>query len=345
VGTGLTLRYADGQVVVARVRPGSSAARADLRPGDALILLRGVPALYRLGRALRWRGWARLAAGLQYAASRVIISRPWYPDTPMPSERLVVERGGRRFSVILPGAREPELEQREFGLKRLDCGIGLLRVGSFVGARRRVWKHLRALLARARTTGLRGLILDLRGNRGGAQGLAATLVRHLIRRPVVIGYHRYLRSELLARHVPIIKSLAASPHDARWTVWVKEVLKPRPGTLALPVIALVDEVCASACETVARAIKAAPIGALYGRPTAGSSGLPVRIALPRSQLIITLPTWQSATHLRQPVEGHGVPPDRLIPLRRADLARGRDAPLEQARADLCRTLARTRPGR
>lgn len=348
VDVGLTFRYVQGQVAVVRVRPGSTGERAGVRPGDVILLVGHRPALSRMGASLRWRGWARLAAGLQLAASRVMIARPWYPDTPMPAEIVLIQRGAQRLPMTLVGGRTPPRDKLHFGLRTLTCPgtrtgargrVGVLRVSTFVGPRRKLWKRLAELLARARR--LDALVLDLRGNRGGSQGLAHRLVARLIRRPVVAGEYRYLRTQVLARRVPVLGKLPADPKDTRWTTWQKDTILPAPDGLGLPVAALVDEVCASSCETVARALSAAPGVKVYGRPTAGSSGLPVRVALPHSRLLVSLPSWQSRTASGRLIEGNGVAPQVLVPLRLAPLRAGRDVPLERAAADLCKALAST----
>jgi C-terminal processing protease CtpA/Prc len=333
-------------VVVVRVRPGSTGERAGVRPGDVILLVGHRPALSRLGASLRWRSSARLAAGLQFAASRLMIGRPWYPDTPMPTERVLIQRGTQRLPLTLVGGRSPPREQRHFGLRTLTCPgarvrVGVLRVSTFVGPRRKVWKRLAGLLARARSLGLGlgALVVDLRGNRGGSQGLAHRLVARLIQRPVVAGEYRYLRTQVLARRVPVLSKLPADPADTRWTTWQKDTISPAPDGVRVPVTALVDEVCASSCETVARALSAAPGVKLYGRPTAGSSGLPVQVPLPHSRLLVSLPTWQSRTAGGRLIEGNGVVPHVRVNLDLATLRAGKDAPLDRAVADLCKALA------
>jgi C-terminal processing protease CtpA/Prc len=169
------------------------------------------------------------------------------------------------------------------------------------------------------------------------------LVRRLIAAPVIAGHHRYLRSPVLAPQVPIIRSLAADPADPRWTVWVPDPVEPAKDALRLPVAVLVDEVCASACETAARAFRAAPTATLYGEPTAGSSGLPVNLPLPRSRLLVSVPTWQARTADGTLIEGNGVAPTVRVPLTLADLQAGRDAPLERALDDRCRAASPSPP--
>lgn len=332
VGVGLELRYLRGQVVVVRVRPGSPAARAGVRPGDVLLLVGQTGALSRLGSSLRWRGWSRLSAGLQYAASRVMVSRPWYPDTPMPEERVTILRGRQRRFVTLRGAPTPPLLERAAGLRRLPGGVGLLTLRTFAGPRERLWARIAGLMDKARSS--RGIILDLRGNRGGAQGIAHRLVARLIGRPVVVGRYRYRRSPEIAKRVPIVSRLPADPTDPRWTRWQAERIEPAAHPYPGPVQVIVDELCASACETVARAARATPKLTLYGRPTAGSSGLPVRVVLPESRLVISLPTWQSRTADGLPVEGRGVRPEVRVALSLEALRSGRDLAVERALADL-----------
>jgi C-terminal processing protease CtpA/Prc len=275
-----------------------------------------------------------------------MIGRPWFPDTPKPRAQLLLQRGTSRLTVTLEGRPTPPAPERHLHLRTRACPdrpaqVGLLRVGTFGGAPRLLWERLRRLLDQARR--LDALVLDLRGNRGGSQGLAHRLVARLIRRPVVAGEYRYLRTEVLARRVPVLVKLPADPRDSRWTTWQADTITPHARALTIPVAAVVDEVCASACESVARALSAAPGITLYGRPTAGSSGLPVRVPLPESRLLVSLPSWQSRTAGGQLVEGRGVIPAMPVPLTLAGLRAGRDAPLERAHADLCLRLPRPGP--
>ncbi len=350
VDVGLTFRYLKGQVVVVRVRSGSTAQRAGVRPGDVFLLVGDRPALSRVGSSLRWRGWARLAAGLQFAASRVMIARPWYPDTPMPAERVLIQRGDKRLVLRLAGGRTPPRDKLYFGLRIQTCPgakqrVGVLRVSTFVGPRRQILKRLSELLGRTVSHGLGALVVDLRGNRGGSQGVAHRLVSRLIRRPVVAGEYRYLRTQVLAQRVAVLSKLPADPKDMRWTTWQQDTIAPAPDRVRVPVAALVDEVCASSCETVARALSAAPGVSLYGRATAGSSGLPVRVPLPHSRLLVSLPSWQSRSAKGRLIEGNGVAPQVHIPLRLAPLRAGRDVPLDRAVIDLCKALASARSPR
>jgi C-terminal processing protease CtpA/Prc len=296
-------------------------------------------ALSRLGSSLRWRGWARLAAGLQYAASRVMVDRPWYPDTPMPTERVVLDRGGRRIHLTLKGARLPPRAERLLQFRSVRCG-GVLRVGTFAGPRPVLQQRLARLLTRAR--GTKALVVDLRGNRGGALGLAHWLVARLIARPVVVGEVRYRRSPVLAARVPLSARLPADPKDSRWTTWQKQWIKPAGKPLGLPMAVLTDELCASACEAVASALSGVPGVLRYGRSTAGSSGLPVTVILPHSRLTLSLPSWQARGADGRLIEGQGVRPQVRVPLSLEALRAGRDEPLERALEGLCKGLASDR---
>jgi C-terminal processing protease CtpA/Prc len=337
VGVGLSFRLVEGRVVITRVRPGSPGDRAGLRSGDVVHMAGDVAALARLGSSLRWRSWARLEAGLQFAADRLMVARPWYPDTPRPRERLVLERGGRTFTVLVVGDREPDALERDFGLAPARCGAQVLRVGTFTGAPSRLRPHLDRLLAQARRASM--VVVDLRGNRGGNRGVAHHLASHLIRTPVVAGHHRFLRSAVLQARVPLIRTLAVDSVDPRFTTWIPDRVEPAGREAPLRIAALIDEVCASACEMLARILGAAPGARLYGRPTAGSSGLPVSVPLPRSRLLVSLPSWQARTAQGRLLEGNGVEPHVTVPLRLSELQAGRDPILDRALDDACASAA------
>lgn len=343
VDVGLTLRLVEGKVTITRVREGSSAQKAGLRLGDAILMAGDQAAIARLGAVLRWRSWSRLEAGLQLAASRVMVTRRWLPDSPMPSERLVLERGGRRFHVTLAGGAAPDPVEHAFGYEPSRCSVGVIRARTFSGPRPALARRLKAALDEAR--GAKGLVLDLRGNGGGDQGLARSLARRLLRKAVVAGEYRYLRTPELAKQIPVIPSLPADPADPRFTVWQTDRLEPARDALGLPLAVITDELCASSCEAVARALSAAPGSRTFGQATAGSSGLPVILELPHSGLRISLPSWQARTPGGRLLEGNGVEPHVPVPLTRAGLEAGRDEPLEAALGHLCNQLAAERPGR
>ena len=172
------------------------------------------------------------------------------------------------------------------------------------------------------TSGARVLILDLRGNGGGAFAVKP-LVEHLIDEPLDAGF--FLSQLWHQRHArpPSPDELAAHQPWSGWSLaafWTavqnEELLRIRfePATPNFdgPVLVLVDGASASATELAADALRASGVVTLIGEPTPGQmlSQSPFDIG---KGYVVSLPVadYISVTHGR--IEGAGVPVDLPAP--------------------------------
>ncbi len=154
------------------------------------------------------------------------------------------------------------------------------------------------------------LILDVRDNGGGADGLAETVIGRFITQRVVasISFHRRAGTNLYEKSI--------------------ETVEPRgpwcyPGKVAV----LINEGCASACEHFVSGMFEA--GALLvGTPTTGACGWSNNIDLPGGVSLrcsLTFPL-----HGKVPSPLHGIEPHHLVTPTIADIRAGRDTVLEKA---------------
>jgi carboxyl-terminal processing protease len=167
-----------------------------------------------------------------------------------------------------------------------------------------------------------GIVLDLRGNLGGVAGMMMGVSGHFLAEPRTLGTMRTRGEEM---------RFVANPRRA---TDAGVAVEPFAGSLAI----LVDGLSASTSEMFAAAMQALGRARLFGERTAGQALPAMATRLPNGDVLMhVVADFVSPDGSR--IEGHGVYPDEPVPLTRADLAVGRDAPLaaalrwiEQARA-------------
>jgi len=159
------------------------------------------------------------------------------------------------------------------------------------------------------------MILDLRGNLGGVAGMAMGLAGHFLDQPVSLGEMRTRQSNLQLRVNPRRSNRAG------------ERVQPFAG----PVAILQDALSMSTSEIFAQALQVLGRARVFGETSAGAA-LPSRLErLPNDDVLqFAFADFVDPEGTR--LEGRGVIPDQTVPLLRADLLAGRDAPVEAALA-------------
>jgi len=284
--SGLGLRIgagAGGRPVVAVVEPDGPAARAGIRAGDLLLAVDGVP----LG-----------ASDLSLAALLL--------EGPEGSEAVLrLARGGRGFTAVLLRERRAAptllLDRREEVL--------LLRLSGFAeGTAARV----EAALAEAPPG---GIVLDLRGNRGGllAEALAV--------------------ADAFLEGGPIGATTGRHPDaNRRWEASGPDLARGRP------VVVLVDGRTASAAEVLAAALADGGRAALIGSGTLGKGLIQMVVPLPGGAEVHL--SWSRLLGPRGvPIQGLGVVPALCTAFGEAEARRGLAA-LAAGRPPMAEALAR-----
>jgi carboxyl-terminal processing protease len=305
--TGARVAFVENVVAVSDVAADSAAARAGLRPGDAILEIDGL-AFETLDRFLRESGVEPARSGLwlaQLAESRL-------RSAVGSAIKLTIRKvdGQRVERTVVCEAHEGAWSEPvgnfpsvpvECSIRQLEPGVACLRFNVFA---RQVMKEIRKLLVSMPADG--GLIIDLRGNPGGITVMAPGITGWLSDREFSLGT-MHLRKGHFGFEVA-----------------------PQAGAFLGPVALLIDRGSASTSEIMAAGLQEAGRVRVFGENSPGA-------ALP--SLFKTLPTGDllqyAVADMQTPagklIEGRGVIPDEPVNLSLADLAAGRDPVVEAAR--------------
>ncbi len=225
VGLGVELKSAPDGLLVVHVIPGSPAERSGLRPGDHLV---GIG-----GRAIGGLGVDEAAQLLQGAEGSLVT--------------LAIVRGpgpARAVTVRREHVEVPSVE----GDKLLDAaaGVAYLKLASF---QKTTAADLEAALRRLDQSGMRSLVIDLRGNPGGLLSAAVDVADLFLERGLVVA------------------TRGRSPEeDFNYSAG-------RPGTWRMPLVVLIDGDSASSSEIFAGAIRDHGRGTIVGSRSYGKGSI------------------------------------------------------------------------
>jgi carboxyl-terminal processing protease len=314
----MDLRIVGSQLIITRVAPDSTAARAGLLPGFVIKRIDGAETakmlkefVARMKKNPLVRGWS---PGLKdFLAAQMMLYRAGGEPGTTARLQFLDERGQIRETAIEREKPSGELSPRfgylpaqrtEFEAKRLASGHGYIRFNAFMMP---VAEKVRAALREFKDAP--GIVFDLRGNGGGIGGLAPGIVGLMETRQTSLGASRMRSGQM---------KLAVFPQSQPYTG---------------PVAVLIDGGSGSTTEIFAAGLQELRRAVIVGERSAGA-------VLPSD--MIKLPTgaiFQYAfADFRTPggalIEGRGVAPDVEVKHTRVSLLAGRDAPLEAAIAEL-----------
>ncbi|MEL6444998.1 MAG: S41 family peptidase [Bacteroidota bacterium] len=274
-GVGVTVSLRGERFTVVEVVEGYSAAEVGMRPGDTILSVDGTPVS-------------------EFAQDDL---RALLRGTPGTTVDLSVEREGE------PGALAFTLTRAEIQLKNVThsgflggeaAGVGYVRLERFARtAASEVEDAVATMQAEADETGrtLTGLVLDLRGNRGGLLDQAVDIVGHFVPQGSVVVSTRGRAAE----SERVYRSEAA------------------PIAPDMPLVVLVDGVSASASEIVAGALQDHDRAVVLGETTFGKGlvqiirPLPYNTSLKMTTSKYYIPSGrsiQSVTYWRDEAGGH-----------------------------------------
>jgi carboxyl-terminal processing protease len=160
-----------------------------------------------------------------------------------------------------------------------------------------------------------GIVVDLRGNPGGLAGMIMGIAGHFVGERTPIGVMKTRDNELKFTVNPRIVSADG------------QRVEPYSG----PVAILVDGLTGSASECFTGGMQSLKRVRVFGETSMGAA-LPSQFEkLPNGDVFIHA-TGDFVTADGTRLEGRGVIPEQQVPLTRADLLAGRDAPLDAALA-------------
>lgn len=275
VGLGFWLRTdQQGRVLVTSVLPASGAALGGLRAGDELLSVDQRP--------VRGVAMADTVAALRGPAGSTVT---------------VVSRG-THGALRTTALRRSAISARDVGAERLAGGVLRLRVAAFS---RGAGGAVRAALDEARRQGgLRGAVLDLRGDPGGLLDEAVSVAGAFFDGGAVVSYSRR--------------------GDA-----TRVLTAPPGGDTGLPLAVLVDGSTASAAEVVAGALQDRRRALVVGSRSFGKGSVQETVALSDGgSLELTVARYR--TPAGRELDGHGIVPDVVV----AASPPGGDAQLDRA---------------
>lgn len=296
-GLGLTLNQDDPRgdtsrytapLFIKAVTAKSPAAAAGLKPGDIIQAVNGVPPFSNDTFNAGVMGYLHVS----YPKKDPVHLRVLRPST-----------GRTRTVTVTPGTLPASTPQ--VSAKLVGGSIAQIRFDQFYpGVAREALKAITDLQAKAKLT---GVIIDLRGNRGGIGAEAATLLGAFVHNTTYVNFC-----------------------DADGKCDPQPVDDNTP-LLHLPMVTLTDGNCASACDLFAMAVKDLKLGKLVGTRTAGaSSGPSYGYLLNDNTSMLVLPSQHAYGADGEIIDTIGVPPDRQRPLTATDVSTGKDPAMEQA---------------
>ncbi len=264
-GLGIEVTLENGLVKVNYANPDAPAARAGIKAGDYITAVEGVKVL---GKTLN-----EAVEGMRGLAGDPITVTVLSPD-----------QSSRDITLIR------EVIQGRAVRHRMEDGIGYVLIETFIHPR--LDKDFETALSelKAESGGkLRGLVMDLRGNRGG-----------LLDQSVKISGYFLDGGEVLSAR-------GRKPEDT-------ERYNAEPGELFkdMPLVVLINSGSASAAEIVAGAIQDRGRGIIMGRRSFGKGSVQSVIPLRNGGGALRLTTQKYFTPSGKSIQGRGILPDILV---------------------------------
>jgi carboxyl-terminal processing protease len=287
VGLGVELKTATDGLLVVHVIPASPAERAGIRAGDHLVGVGG-----RSIGGMSVEEAAQLLQGPEGSLVTLAILR-----APAPARAVTV----RREHVDVPSVEDVKLLDR-------TAGIGYFKLSSF---QKTTAADVEAALRRLDASGMRSLVIDLRGNPGGLLSAAVDTADIFLDRGLVVA------------------TRGRSPEeDFNYSAG-------RPGTWRMPMVVLIDGDSASSSEIFAGAIRDHGRGRIVGSRSYGKGSIQGIFPLDSAGVGMRLTTAKFFSPKGLPYSGVGVEPDLPVhtaarPVDGAAAPAAHDAALEVA---------------
>lgn len=316
VTVGLTTREVEGVPTVIQIEPGSAAARTDIRQGDLIVSIDDLPVAEFVSQRLA-------ISGLTHDSDARYRTMATLFDGPAGSSVKVTwsSRNGKQKSAVL----QRYFSQRLLGFSNQRQGkIAVLRIDAFTQS---VALDFSRSLPNV-LDGAQGIVLDLRSNGGGDAEAMADVASLFLEEGINLG--RFAdRSGAFFELQTFSKRL-----------WRIHGLLP----IKLPLVILTSESTSSAAEILVAALQNKRRAHVIGTVTCGCVlAIRNRHALPDGGVLdVSEFDYRTAAGVR--LEGVGIKPDEISPLRRADIYSRRDAALELAKAVLLNKEVFSRKG-
>jgi carboxyl-terminal processing protease len=310
---GLQMRAIGDQLVASRVEEGSPAWRAGLRPGMSII---------KIGNTVVATTMQQVQAianpDVRKQTMMGVVMQANTRVNRAPGDSIAIDFGsGPRYVVAekAPGQMSkfgnlPPMSTRVEAYERRVDGkrIGVIAFSVWMPT---AVAQIDSAVDRFRDAD--GIIFDVRGNPGGVAGMVGGVAGHVVDSQYVVG-------TLIQRGATL--SLRANPRRVSTKA---ERVTPFAG----PVAVLIDPLSASASEFFAAGLQGWGRARVFGETSAGASVPALMGRLPNDDVLLHAIADHKDSKGRR-VEGVGVIPDEVTPLKAASLAAGRDDALDAA---------------
>lgn len=290
-GVGIVLTIKDGKFYARIVIPGGPAEAAGLKEFDRIVKVNDVS-----------------TSGLTVEQVSSLVRGPAGTTV-----TLTLQRAGSPDPVVIPITRAPIRLPAIYRAQMLDGGIGYVHLSQFIEGSGR---EFRSAVSRLRASGMRALILDLRGNVGG-------FLRELDN----------ILNALLPAGTPVYVELRSGGSTQPVRTTGGQAIPS-----SMPLIILVDEGSASAAELLAAAIQESKRGTLVGEKTAGAVEVSIFVDLSDGSAL-SVSVFEIRTGHGVRLESTGVKPDVLATMTPFDFDSGQDRQLGWAIRLMRQTLA------
>ena len=207
---------------------------------------------------------------------------------------------------------DPSVEARS-----LANGITYIRISNFMKTEGR--DQFREIFDRLDLSSTKGIILDIRFNPGGDSSNADDVVSYFIEKPAEASMWKS------RRYVPAYRSWGKEPE---WEQSDPAIVQPREGTRYLgPLVVLTGPSTYSSAEDFLVPLTYSRRAVLVGGKTAGSTGNPIYVDLPRGGKFRVVSKRDLFPDGKEFV-GYGIAPDVAVEPTQHDLFEGRDPVLE-----------------
>lgn len=264
VGLGIELKVQTNALIILKVISGSPAEQAGLLPGDRIVNIDG-----KQTSTMSSDQAANMLQGLEGSLATLSVI-----GTDGQERQMTVRR--RRVDV-------PSVDQ--VGIVDRNNGIGYLRITCF---QKTTARDLDAALWQLHRSGMRSLIVDVRGNPGGLLLSAVDVVDRFVERGVIVSTHGRSADE-----------------DSTFTAHVE-------GTWQMPLVVIVDQDSASAAEIFSGAIQDLHRGTIVGVRSYGKGSVQGIFPLEGTTAGIRLTTAKFYSPTGRPYSQIGVEPDRIV---------------------------------
>jgi carboxyl-terminal processing protease len=303
---GIDIRLIEEQAVVTRVKDGSPAANAGIRPGFTLVAIDKTPVRQIVASASLRPPYTE--ANKNFHRTEAIVWQLFgVPETPVALDYLDGE-GNKHSTRLLRTKRLGGVELFpslppvfiEVETRAIVEGVNYLWFNAFQPD-----NPSEVLAAIDHFDHKVPLIIDLRGNNGGSANATSMLIDRFTP-------HRFLAYNRVGRQDQ--RAIYANPTnpDRRWNI-----------------VILVDELSISSAENFTAIMQQASLATVVGNRTPGQLLWGEGFELDES-LVAVIPVAQLILPDGTNIEGRGVVPDLVVPLSPEDLLRGIDTQLKAA---------------